>query len=236
MSCGTGGFGQLQGLTLTRELSGPFLMFEGTSGIYAGGWGDLRMTDFFNFDGWGNKNASTQIFSDTDSKLRAPGRNGFIRIKPSGYLVLNNVSPAAWTTMTFVFRLNEKPTRNALFELGTYNPGGWMRYLKVYMTNVGSTIQIRYSHNINDADNRDVVANGCVLESGKWYMGYVLQNGGPSISTQWTVGFIPLDSAKSGGNSGEMKFVVSRGSGPINAIANPTGYVRMGSADPGFVS
>jgi hypothetical protein len=236
LGCRSGPFGQLQGLALTRELGGPFLMFEGTSGIYAGGWGDLRMTDFFNFDGWGNKSASIQIFSDTDSKLRAPGKNGFIRIKPSGYLALNNVSPAAWTTMTFVFRLNEKPTRNALFELGTYNPGGWMRYLKIYMTNVGSTAQIRYSHNINDRDNRDIIANGCVLESGKWYMGYVLQNGGPSMSTQWTVGFIPLESAKNNGNSGEMKFVVSRPSGPINAIANPTGYIRMGAADPGFVS
>lgn len=235
-TCNTGAFKQLQDITLTRELNGPFLMFEGTSGIYAGGWGDLRMTDFFNFDGWGNKSASIQIFSDTDSKLRAPGRNGFIRIKPSGYLVLNNVSPAAWTTMTFVFRLNEKPTRSALFELSVFNPGDTARYLKVYMTNVGSTVQVRYSHSIDDRDNRDVVANGCTLETGKWYMGYVLQNGGPSMSTQWTVGFIPLDAAKANGNTSEMKFVVSRPGGKIITNPNPSGYIRMGAADPGYLN
>jgi len=232
-TCNTGSFEQLQGLTITRDINGPFLMFEGTSGIYAGGWGDLRMTDFFNFDGWGNRSASFQIFSDTDSKLRTPGKNGFIRIKPNGYLHLNNVSPAAWTTMTFVFRLNEKPTRNSLFEIGTYHSAGWMRFLKVYMTNKGGSIQINYAHNMDDRGKEDV-ANGCELESGKWYMCYVRQNGGPVTSTNWTIGFIPLDAAISKGTSSEMTFTVSRPStsGPINENANPIGYVIMGANAP----
>lgn len=226
--CNTGSFEQLQGLTLTRDINGPFLMFEGTSGIYAGGWGDLRMTDFFNFDGWGNRSASVQIFSDTDSKMVTPGKNGFIRIKPSGYLLLNNVSPAAWTTMTFVFKLNGKPATDSLFDLGTYDSGGWMRILKVYMKGEANSIQIKYSHNF-DGGTPELHANGCVLESGKWYMGYVLQNGGPAVSTQWTIGFIPLDSARSKGNSSEMTFTVSRRV-PIHQNANPIGYVRMGSS------
>ena len=222
-SCNNGVFQKMQGLTLTREIAGPILMFEGASGIYEGYWGDLRLIGMFNFSGA----TGVQVFHDTDSKLKTPGKNGFMRISSSGALKLNNISPYAWNSFTFVFRLNTMPVKDGLFDLGSYNPGGWFQFITVYLTPInGSTAQVNWGSNFPGSTGG--AANGVTLNLNQWYMGIVTQNGGPVDATSWTFSFLPLDRAATSGLSSPMSFTVTTAAAKMNVVANPIGYINIG--------
>jgi len=173
-------------LYLTREVSGPILQFENTP---QGDFGDLRMPEFFAFNKFGNGRNNVQINAKADDKLRAPGKNGFLRIAGGqSFLALKNLSMTAWTAMTFVFRLQTAPVNDTLLSMRMTGGG---QVVQVYLTpSTTGTCAVNYMTNVGGTQQTQ--QTGVRLSTGRWYMGVIQQIGVPATSI--SIVFNELDS------------------------------------------
>lgn len=225
--CGDSNYDTLRGLSLTRDTTGPFLMFENTP---AGTFADLRMPEFFHFAGeFGNSMNKVQIQNTTDAKLRTPGKNGFVRlIGGSSYLALKNVSLQAWNTSTFVFRLNNAPVNDTLFSIRLTGGG---QVVQAYLTpSAGGTCVLNYMTTVGGT--RIVQQTGMRFAIGRWYMGVIQQNGSPS--TSMSISFNEYDVAANTRDTwytqSSRGFSVSNRGASLTAVPEQTEIV-MGTQD-----
>jgi hypothetical protein len=185
----TGVYEQIRGLSLTREVNGPFLQFENTP---TGEFADLRLPEFFSFRRFGNGMNNVQVNAKTDDKLRAPAKNGFVRIAGGqSFLALKNVSFLAWNTSTFVFRLQGEPVNDTLLSMRMTGGG---QFIQVYLTSSASgTGLVNYRTNVGGSEITR--STGMRLSMEKWYMCVIHQSGTPATSL--SIVFNELDNARS---------------------------------------
>jgi hypothetical protein len=191
--CNTNAFDKIKDLSLTREVRAPFLLFEN---VPTGGFADLRLPEMFNFSSYGNLSSNTQIFNDADSKMKSPGKNGFIRFLAGDSLLrLRNISSAVWNTITFVFKINTMPVNNNFFSIADSDNSVW------FVLNLkpisGSSSKVEY---ISSTNPNARIPSTASLNLSTWYMGIITQNT-PSTLTSWSVSFVPLETAQKSGSS-----------------------------------
>lgn len=186
---GASAYEPIRGLALTRELGGPILQFENTP---QGDFADLRMPEFFSFNVFGNGKNNVQVNAKADDKLRAPGKNGFVRIAGGqSFLALKNLSMTAWTAMTFVFRLQTSPVSDTLLSMRMTGGG---QVVQVYLTpSTTGACMVNYRTNVGGTEVTQ--PTGVQLSTGQWYMGVIQQVGVPATSL--SIVFNKLESAMS---------------------------------------
>jgi hypothetical protein len=217
-------FAPIVNISLTREINGPFIMFENTP---KNGFADLRMTEVFAFNKWGNTTSNVQSLNDTDSKLKTPGKNGFLRfMSGSSNILMKQIGFNAWTAFTFVFRINVMPVNDFFLQM---NMGGSVVQLYISPVN-GSTCVINYNTNLGGANPTLGTKSGVQLQLGQWYMGVVYQNNRPCTSL--TFSFLPLDQALTRSdmwfttNVQNTSFTIGNKGLPI-VLSNPSNSVYM---------
>lgn len=185
--CNSMQYNQVQNVSITRELRGPFMMFENVPG---GEFADLRIPEYFNFKQNGNTSTNIAQFADTDSKLRAPGKHGYIRLSSGvSNLTLKNISMNTWTTFTFAFRVNVMPVNDFFVQM---NLGG--ANVQLYLSPVnGSTAVVNYYTTLGGANPQMGTKTGVMLNLGVWYLCSVTQLGRPANALN--VSFMNLDNA-----------------------------------------
>lgn len=229
-NCGSAGFQPMKNMSLTREIRGPFLIFENSAD---GQFQDLRMSEFFNFSQGqktsANTNANIQNFYDADSKLRSGFTNGFVHFNAgASSMILRNVSSNAWTTMTFVFRVTVMPVNDFILQ---FNMNGAAVQLYISPIN-GSTSVVNYYTTLGQANPQAGTKTGVNLTMGLWYMGTVTQNGSPSTSI--TFSFMDLETAKQRtdnwftSNTPTTSFTISNSGAPISNVPSNT-FIIMGT-------
>lgn len=158
--------------SLTLEPRAPFLNFE-------------VLPDGANFDDTRNAGLFASLISQgglefhnrPEERNNVPGNKGFVRFtNNSSSFNLTNLAYQAWGTVTFAFRLQSMPVKDALF--GFWSPKG---YVVLYLVPInGSSAQLRlqtsFSSNVYGFSNNDG-ATKVNLQIGTWYYLEVAQNG-----------------------------------------------------------
>lgn len=191
--CNEPTYKQIEGLTLTREMRGPFLMMENTS---EGGFGDRRLSEIFNYGSFGNKSGNIRVFNDADSRMKSPGNAGYLRLlSGSSFLQMNNIASATWNTCTLVFRFNSMPVRNRFIH---FEAGGGATYFDLFLTGTsGSSARVDYYSKSNPV----LTQSGCNLQLGQWYFCNIIQNTAAALTT-WSISFGLLKDVVQNGESG----------------------------------
>ena len=157
--------------SLTCEQRAPFLNFE----LLADG----------TFDDTRNAGLYASLISQggleshnrPEERNNVPGNKGFVRLtNNSSNFNITNLAYQAWGTVTFAFRLQSMPVKDALF--GFWTPKG---YVVLYLVPInGSSAQLRlqtnFSANVFGFSNNDG-ATKINLQIGTWYYLEVAQNG-----------------------------------------------------------
>ena len=209
--------------SLTREASGPFISFENNKD---GEFADLRLPEVFNIKSGGNSSTNIQAYYDADSKIKAPGKNGFLRFNSgtSSHLTLSNISCSTWNTLTFVFRLNAMPVKDNLLYFIFGNPG---RGLQLFLTPVnGSMAQLLFSNNMRNIPQINIQTTA-TLAIGGWYMCQIVQNGGGRMVESITVSFglVADVAAKGAAGFSPMNVVQIPADGVINSVNSPALFI-----------
>ena len=166
--------------SLTLEPHAPFLNFEVLP------QGDI-------FDDTRNPGLFTNLITQSDlefhnrpeERYNTPGKKGFIRlINKSSYLNLTNIAYQSWGTVTFAFRLQTMPVKDAIFSFWVHN-----RFCVLYLVPInGSTSQMRVKSNIGKNGVIYDNATSFNISIGTWYFMKV------SLSNENTVFNIDCDS------------------------------------------
>ena len=156
--------------SLTLEQRAPFLNFE-------------VLPDGSSFDDTRNpglfasliSQGGLEIHNRPEERNGVPGKKGFVRMtNNSPGFNLNNCSYYAWGTVTFAFRLQSMPVKDAVF--GFWAPGG---YVTIYLVpNNGSSAQMRVLTNMSSNKSTFDGPTQFNLQIGTWYYLEVAQNGG----------------------------------------------------------
>jgi hypothetical protein len=166
--------------SLTLEPHAPFLNFEVLP------QGDI-------FDDTRNPGLFTNLITQSglefhnrpEERYNTPGKKGFIRlINKSSYLNLTNIAYQSWGTVTFAFRLQTMPVKDAIFSFWVHN-----RFCVLYLVPInGSTSQMRVKSNIGKNGVIYDNATSFNISIGTWYFMKV------SLSNENTVFNIDCDS------------------------------------------
>jgi hypothetical protein len=158
--------------SLTCEPRAPFLNFEVLQD--GGSFDDTRNAGLY-------ASLITQggleFHNRPEERNGVPGNKGFVRLtNNSSSFNLTNLAYQAWGTVTFAFRLQSMPVKDALF--GFWTPKG---YVILYLVPInGSSAQLRlqtsFSSNVFGFANNDG-ATTINLQIGTWYYLEVAQNG-----------------------------------------------------------
>ena len=169
-----------QNYSLTLEPHAPFLNFE-----------VLQQGDIF--DDTRNPGLFTNLITQSglefhnrpEERYNTPGKKGFIRlINKSSYLNLTNIAYQAWGTVTFAFRLQTMPVKDAIFSFWVNN-----RFCVLYLVPInGSTAQMRIKSNIGKNGTIYDIATNFNISIGIWHLLKI------SISNENTVFDIDCDS------------------------------------------
>jgi len=223
-NCAGGAWTPFSNVSLTREITAPFLVFEVLLG---GGFADLRYAEAFNFSSNGNSYNNLLTMTDGASQLQAPNGRGWSRMNSgASNLVLRNLSWNAWQAFSFVFRINTMPVNDFLFSLGS---GG--ASMAVFLSPVNSsTAAVNYYNSLgggsggSGGNSNTGVRTGIQLNQNVWY--YCLVNK-DSTGTMLTCSFMDLSSVQ-GRNDGW--FAMSTNSFTISNngyTTNPTNSMIM---------
>lgn len=169
-----------QHYSLTLEPHAPFLNFE-----------VLQQGDIF--DDTRNPGLFTNLITQSglefhnrpEERYNTPGKKGFIRLKnKSSYLNLTNIAYQVWGTVTFAFRLQTMPVKDALFSFWVNN-----RFCVLYLVPInGSTAQMRIKSNIGKNGTIYDIATKFNISIGIWHLLKI------SLSNENTVFDIDCDS------------------------------------------
>jgi hypothetical protein len=209
---------------------GPILYFENNiSGPFAGAFSDLRVPEFFNFSSNNNTLKNTMNYYDSDSRMKTPGKNGFVRLAGQSSLKLNSLSWPSWTFFTLVFRINTMPVNDFFLQIGTGTSGVFLFLSPIN----GSTAVVNYYTGFGGANTSTGNRTNVQLSQGTWYMCVVSQNGNPTNAL--TYSFIDLQTATNRSdawyNTGDStkSFTVSNNNSAI--YANPSSCALMLGTD-----
>jgi hypothetical protein len=160
---------QPQYYSLTCEPRAPFLNFEVNQ-------------DGNVFDDTRNPGLFSGLISTTavefhnrpEEKNSVPGNKGFVRFTNNSTIInITNVTYQSWGTVTFAFRLQSMPVKDAIFSFWVYN-----KYCVLYLQPInGSSAQIRIHTSMTQNNTIYDGPTNFNLQLGAWYYLQVTQNG-----------------------------------------------------------
>jgi hypothetical protein len=223
--CNGGSYSPVPGVSLTRELSAPFIAFEN---LVTGGFADIRIYECLNFAIYGNSFNNLIVMTDGASALQSPNGRGWTRMNSgASNLVLRNLAWNAWSAFSFVFRINTMPVNDFLFSMGS---GG--ASVAVFLSPInGGTAVVNYYSTLGGSNPSTGVRTGIQLSQNIWYYCLVMKD---TAGTMLTCSFMDLTSVQgradawfASGNS-STSFTTSNNGIPISTT--PTNSVlQMGT-------
>jgi hypothetical protein len=162
---------------LTRELTGPFLMYEVINSIFA----DRRLPEAIQ----ASLDPSVQIKNSPTDVLRSPiGSTGYLNLNGSATCSISNISFTAWDTHLFVFRINTMP-------VGGNGVICSMKYMnqdiKITAKRQGNAQALVYVNSSNGQSQNNTLP---LVDLSKWYVCVV------NRSTVWSVSIYTHEEAK----------------------------------------
>lgn len=156
-------------LSLTLEQRAPFINYE--VNLSSANFEDTRNPAIFSQL---CNNVSLEYHIKQEELTNVPGNKGFIRYNNASAITsIANIAYQAWGTVTFAFRLQSMPVKDAIFSFWVYN-----KYCVFYLQPVnGSTAQMRVQTNMTTNGTTYDGATAFNLQLGTWYYMEVAQNG-----------------------------------------------------------
>jgi hypothetical protein len=153
--------------SLTLEPRAPFINFEVNK--TGDGFEDTRNPGIF---GQFVKSASLDFHNQTVERMNVPGKKGFIRFTNSrSWVNLANIAYQSWGTVTFAFRLQSMPVKDAIFSFWVYN-----KFCVFYLQPInGSSARMYYQTNMTMDGNVVTAQLPFVINLNSWHLLEVAQ-------------------------------------------------------------
>jgi hypothetical protein len=153
--------------SLPLEPRAPFINFEVNEAGTA--FEDTRNPVLF---GQITTRVSLDIHSRTDDRMSVPGKKGYVRFtNNNSYVNITNIAYQAWGTVTFAFRLQSMPVKDAIFTFWVNN-----KYFMLYLQPInGSTAQMRVQTTITTNNTVSDTPTNFTFTIGNWYFLEVAQ-------------------------------------------------------------
>ena len=169
--------------TLTREATGPSIMYELDPVISRSAFRDLRLSDILSINA-----VNLGINGTTDALLKSPGNNGYVTM-PGGFtsgINIQSLTIGLWTTSTFVFRTNAAALGNTLLGMNPL-PGGAPPSFCMYLMNDNQI----YYFGQTPSGSIPPTPSGIILQQGTWYMAVINKT-----DVAWNISIVPLSVAQ----------------------------------------
>lgn len=155
--------------SLTCESRAPFINFE--VNFNNSNFEDTRNPGMFRQL---CNNTSLEYHIKSDELVNIPGNKGFVRFDNSkSFTNIFNIAYQSWGTVTFAFRIQSMPVKDAIFSFWVYN-----RYCIFYLVPInGSTAQLRVRTNMTTNNSVYDSITNFTIQVGAWYFMEVAQNG-----------------------------------------------------------
>jgi len=155
--------------SLTCEPTAPFISYE--VNLNNSNFEDTRNPGIFRQLLSSN---SLEYHIKSNELTNVPGNKGFIRFDNSKSVINNvNIAYQAWGTVTFAFRLQSMPVKDAIFSFWIYN-----KYCIFYLVPInGSTAQMRVQTTMTKDNTQYDGPTKFTITIGPWYFMEVAQNG-----------------------------------------------------------
>jgi len=152
--------------SLTLDIKAPYLNFEVNN--KGDTFDDTRNPGLFT-----NliQQSGVEYHNRSEERNKVPGDKSFIRLTKSSLLRLTNIAYQSWKTITFVFRLQSMPVKDALISFWVFDKNCILYLVPVN----GSTSQMRVITDWGGAQMRDNATNYNVTV-GNWYFIEITQN------------------------------------------------------------